>query len=435
MLSPMFLIIKKNRWECIFPAPLQKFCAFLTLILLTGGFLTAEPRPGDVFREYHITGGGSNGEKDAEWADEFVYISHHTGENGTKGDRIFQNIDLVHAIKAEFVASYWGGHIGSENRSVVFNDHPRINLPLIKNASSRPECYFSQQSQAACEIPLENLQQGNNRFRLEVDNQICYSFDWGWFWTNQVVLRIYYDPASVNHPMGKISEPASNSTITNFSTISCEIEKGDIEKVEFIGKYDDFSWGGSGEFNTWHGIFWMKDHGLQKHIGSASGLYPYVNWDCRWIPDQENIKIAARLIDKSGLIYMTEPIENITLSHGNRMVKIYPPSNVPENFATQTDSIMCNIYIPDDLSNAFAAKLVLSTFSGGTPDRQVFINDVLVAKGGWGLWHRLAFCEEQIPLSLLRKGNNEFKIKAHYPGEHAFEVNWPGPVIFVEYEI
>lgn len=413
----------------------RRIMPFLGLLLLMkASIVKAEPKPGDVFREYHITGGGSNGEKDAEWADEFVFISHHTGEKSTKGDRLFSNIDLQHAIKAEFVASYWGGHIGSANRSVVFNDKPAVQLPLIKNTPTRPECYFSQQSQASCEIPLDYLQQGDNRFRLEVDDQICYSFNWGWFWTNQVVLRIYYDAALVEHPTGSISEPASNSTITNFSTISCDIQNGDIERVEFIGKYDDFSWGGSGEFNNWHGIFWMKDHRLQRNIGNASGMYPYVNWNCRWIPDQENIKIAARIIDKSGMIYMTEPVENITLSHGNRVVKMYPASEVPENFATQTDSVSCNIYIPDDLSNAFAARLVVSTFSGGTTDREVYINDHLIIAGGWGLWHRLAFCEEQVPLSTLRQGENVFKIKANYPGEHAFEVNWPGPAIFIEFE-
>lgn len=409
------------------------FSFIILLIFLSGNISFANPEPGDVFREYHITGGGSNGQPDSEWMDEFVFISHHTGERSTKGDRSFENIDLEHAIRAEFVASYWGGHIGSENRRVVFNDNPGINLPLIKNTPNQPECYFSQQCRAACEIPLDYLKQGENKFRLEVDDQICYSFNWGWFWTNQVVLRIYYDPAMVDHPSGKMEYPKPNSTISNYSKVSCNIENGDIEKVEFIGKYDDFSWGGSGEFNTWHGIFWMNDTGMQKHIGTASGLYPYVNWDCRWIPDQENIKIAARLVDRSGMIYLTGAVENITLSHTNRMVKMYSSTDVPEAFATQTDSAVCTINIPDDPDKALTARLVLSTFSGGTPDREVYLNDFLLVKGGWGKWHRLAFCEEYVPVKILKKGKNVFKIKANMPGEHAFEVNWPGPVLFVEY--
>lgn len=397
-------------------------------------FLLANPKPGDVFREYHITEGGSNGQPDSEWMDEFVFISHHTGEKSTQGDRSFYEIDLKYAIKAEFVASYWGGHIGSENRRVIFNDNPAEALPLIQNTPSRPECYFSQQSQAACEIPLNYLKQGENKFRLEVDDQICYSFNWGWFWTNQVVLRIYYDPSKVAHPYGRIDEPLSNSKITGFSKISCDIERGDIAKVEFIGKYIDFSWEGNGNFNDWHGIFYMKDTNMQKHIGTASGLYPYVNWDCRWIPDQEGVQIAARLVDKSGMIYVTEAVENIKLEHRDRVVKMYPASEVPEAFATQTDSAMCTINIPDGLDNAFLAKLVMSTFSGGTVDREVYINDVPIVKGGWGRWHRLAFCEEYVPLKVLKKGANEFKIKADFPKEHAFEVNWPGPVLFIEYE-
>ncbi|MGK7393248.1 MAG: hypothetical protein ACNS62_01705 [Candidatus Cyclobacteriaceae bacterium M3_2C_046] len=404
------------------------FC-FLTL-----NPVLANPQPGDVFREYHLTGGGSNGNEDEAWADEFVFISHHTGERSTVGARTIKGIDLKNAIKAEFIASHWGGHIGSENKRVVFNDNPGVNLPLIKNTPNQPECYFSQQCQAACEIPLDYLKQGDNNFRLEVDNQICYSFDWGWFWTNQVVLRVYYDPEKVEHPYGKIVSPRSNAILVPFSKVECEIEKGNIAKVEFIGHYNDFSWEGSGEFKTWHGIFWMKDTNLQKHIGTANGLYPYVNWDFRWIPDQENVKIAARLVDKSGLIYMTDPVENLKLSHGDRVVKMYPASNVPEAFATQTDSAICTINIPDDLKDAFLAQIVLSTFSGGTPDREVYLNDVPITRGGWGRWHRLAFCQEYVPLKVLKQGDNEFKIKANMPGEHAFEVNWPGPVLLIEYD-
>mgnify|MGYP006284684259 CR=1 FL=1 len=421
-----FAYLEKKQWiHLIF---------VICILFLKADHLIADPKPGDVFREYHITGGGSNGEEGEEWADEFVFISHHTGERSTKGYRSFQNINLENAIKAEFVAGYWGGHIGSSNRRVEFNDNPGVPLPLIKNTPTRPECYFSQQCQAACDIPLEYLQQGENKFRLEVDDQICYSFNWGWFWTNQVVLRVYYDAAKVEHPYGKIVEPQPNSTITGYAKIACDIERGDVSYVEFIGKYRDFSWGGSGEFKAWHGIFWMKDTNLQKHIGTAQGLFPYLNWDNRWIPDQEDMKIAARLVDQSGMIYMTEAVENITLAHQNRVTKMYTATDVPENFATQTDSAMCTITIPDDLRNGFIAKIVLSTFSGGPSDREVYINDVPVVKGGWGNWHRLAFCEEYVPLKLLKQGDNEIKIKANMPGEHAFEVNWPGPVIFVEFE-
>jgi len=414
-----------------FLSRISLFALFGTLSFLPS---FAQPSPGDVFREYHLTGGGSNGEEGSEWMDEFIYISHHTGERSTKGDRKLDGIDLENAVRAEFVASYWGGHAGSENKRVVFNDHPAVALPLIKNTPTRPECYYFQQCQAACEIPLEYLEQGQNLFRLEVDNQVCYSFNWGWFWTNQVVLRVYYDPEKVAHPYGTMESPESDSTIGGFSRIACTIEQGAVEQVEFIGKYRDYSWGGSGEFHTWHGIFWMDDPKLQRHIGTSSGLFPHLSWQCRWLPDQENIQIAARLVDTSGLIYLTEPVKNITLRHEERVVKMYPAIDVPEAFATQTDSAICTIHIPDNLEKAFAARLVMSTFSGGPIDREVYINNILLVKGGWGLWHRLAFCEEYVPLKLLRQGDNEFKIKANQPGEHPFEVNWPGPALFVEYE-
>jgi len=406
---------------------------FVLLCFLATLNTLAMPKPGDVFREYHIVGGGSNGIDSLSWQDDFAFTSHHTGEISTKGNRTFKGIDIEHATKVEFIASHWGGHIGSENRRVIMNDNPAIPLPLIVNTPNSPECYFSQQCQAAAEIPLEYMKQGENKFRLEVGNQICYSFNWGWFWTNQIVLRVYYDPSKVEHPYGEIKIPLDNAVINNYGKITCDIQQGNVERVEVLGKYKDFSWGGSGEFNTWHGTFFMTNTNLQHHIGTAPGRYPDVYWDCRWIPDQSDVKIAARLIDKSGMIYMTEAVENITIVHGSREVKMYTSNNVPENFATQVDSSVCTIHVPDNLDNAFAAKLVVSTFSGGTPDREVHINNVPVVKGGWGVWHRVAFCEEYIPVDILKTGSNEFKIKANYRGEHAFEVNWPGPVLFIEY--
>lgn len=52
--------------------------------------------PGSVYREYHLVGGGSNGDKDLAWMDDFVFVSHHTGERSTKGNRVFEGIDLNH---------------------------------------------------------------------------------------------------------------------------------------------------------------------------------------------------------------------------------------------------------------------------------------------------------------------------------------------------
>ncbi len=58
----------------------KNYTIVLSLIIFTCSFynLLANPKPGEVFREYHITGGGSNGYPDSEWMDEFVFISHHT---------------------------------------------------------------------------------------------------------------------------------------------------------------------------------------------------------------------------------------------------------------------------------------------------------------------------------------------------------------------
>lgn len=411
---------------------LISFITFMVSGPLEAGTCTGVPQPGDIFREYHMVGGGANG-SDQTWKNNHVFISHHTGEGSTPGDRLLENIDLTGAVGAEFVAIHWGGHVGSANRRVVINHYPAVNLPLIKHTPSMPECFFSQQCQVACEIPLAYLRQGENAFRLEVDNQICHSFDWGWFWTNQVILRIYYDADEVDHPVGSIAAPLSGEVLSDRPEVTCRTESEDVERIEFVGRYYDYSWEGSGDYYTWHWIHWMDDTRMQRHIGTAWGENRSVVWENEWIPDQKRIQIAARITDRRGLTYMTEAVSNVELQREDRIVRIYPASNVPEAFGTQTGTSECQIVIPDNLENALEAKLVMSTFSGGKPDRAVYLNGKLLKQGGWGVWHRLDICEEAVPVGMLKQGVNDFQIRADLPGEHAFEVNWPGPALIVAY--
>ncbi|MBD3391433.1 MAG: hypothetical protein GF418_05240 [Chitinivibrionales bacterium] len=402
-----------------------------TIVLAAAASVLAEPKSGDVFREYHMFGMKSDG--DREW---ILYVSYHGTGKGSTGDRFVEGVDLNAATKAEFVAIHWGGHIGSDKRRIIFNDNPAVELPLIQNTPTQPQCYFSQQCHAACEIPLSHLKPGTNAFRLAVDNQICYSFNWGWFWTYQAILRVYYDPSEVSHPSGKMAVPSSGSVITDGAEVSCDARSPDseVDRVEFVGWYKDFSWEGSGQFTQWHWGHWRTDENMKFHIGTATGGDRSVSWDNRWVPDQDGIQIAARVRDRNGYIYMTDPVESIRLTHGDKIVKMYPAKDVPENFATQTGSKSCTINVPDDQKGVLDAKLVVTTFSGGSADREGYLNNSLINKGGWGEWHQVGLCQYPVETDAINKGDNTFEIRANYAGHHAFEVNWPGPVLFVEYE-
>ena len=50
-----------------------------------------------------------------------------------------------------------------------------------------------------------------------------------------------------------------------------------------------------------------------------------------------------------------------------------------------------------------------------------------------GLVHNYSFNPIPVPVNLLVKGTNAFYLFSSTE-EHAAEVNWPGPVLFVEYK-
>ena len=50
----------------------------------------------------------------------------------------------------------------------------------------------------------------------------------------------------------------------------------------------------------------------------------------------------------------------------------------------------------------------------------------------FGVFHNYSFDTLEVPLPRLRQGTNEFTLFSTFKG-HALEVNWPGPVLLVEF--
>ena len=71
----------------------------------------------------------------------------------------------------------------------------------------------------------------------------------------------------------------------------------------------------------------------RRHGGRAA---PYaVTWDTTWVPDQDQpVRIAARVTDHSGLIYMTPEVA-VRLRREGRSVRMYKATEVPEAFGVR----------------------------------------------------------------------------------------------------
>jgi hypothetical protein len=77
---------------------------------------------------------------------------------------------------------------------------------------------------------------------------------------------------------------------------------------------------------------------------------------------------------------------------------------------------------------------VLSTWSANVDDDSVHElrwNGERLANR-FGAFHNYSFDKLDVPLSRLRPGTNEISLFSTFKG-HSLEVNWPGPVLLVEF--
>jgi len=416
--------------------------AWLTTVSIIGLAFTAvmsQPLPGDVFREYHMIKGGSGGDPEKAYADKnLVYVVAADGY--TTGTRTFENIDAQNATKAEIVLMYWGGHVGSSNRRMWFNESSAMPLPIPENTPGNPLCEVYHLANATIEIPLQNLKNGNNDFKMAVDECIeeCKG-PWGWFWVRQAILRVYYNPDKVAHPAGSISLPEAGSLIVPNQPVTVQTVGDNIKRIEVIGKYRDYSWDGTGQFDTWHGAYWLEELEMSFHVGKLSGDNRTLEWNNRWIPDQDDIKLAARIEDENGMIYFTEPVQNLSLTHLDKIVKLYHP-NSPRSIAVWHGQTLSYKFTINDDMPVLAAQLVGGTFSGQGDDRSVKFNGTAITgeagknEAVWGNHNTTGMIAHPIKAQAVKKGTNTLSIYANQPGHHPFEWHWPGPGILVEYQ-
>ncbi len=421
-----------------------KFLCTILLSLFCLNYLLAEPQPGDVFREYTYV---KNDRLMLIYADSSSY-REQCKEQQPPEEIIVKNIDLDKAIKVEVIAEHWGGHCGSSKRSVRVNNNNPIPLPLIQNVTEGhlPECYYTTQLRQAVEIPLNQWKEGDNTLSFSVSEQTCYSFDWGWFWVYGVVVRVYYDE-SKPHAEGKITNLVSNSSIGDFPEIAVHVPNDidSVERVEFIGFYEDFDWEGNGVFRQWHYQYDLTDlqydfgseikKSLKYNIGTDLNQPFSVIWDTYHLPDQEKpMEIAARIVLKNGITSITPAIKGLTLNR-QRKVKMYKTENVPEEFSVRIGKKKsCHITLPDGLANARMAWITVSTWSAATNDNSVHeigINGHRLADN-FGEFHHFRYNRIPVPIEYLKQGENEIYIYSEFEG-HGLEINWPGPVIMVEY--
>ncbi|MHC4518333.1 MAG: hypothetical protein ACYTAS_07080, partial [Planctomycetota bacterium] len=346
-----------------------------------------------------------------------------------------QDLDLKDAIRAEVVIERILCHDGTRGLAIRVNDHQWIDVPECGNIPTPPWDY-QYHTYPVVPIPLEQLKKGmGNTFQMKVAPE--HPWRWPQNLINGVHFRVYYDPARKAHPTGSIVSLAALRPTAE--TVSIEVEarspNGDICQVDCVGHYEDVNFEGDGQYTQWHYHFFHSK--IINHIGSVVEPPWRVIWSTKWVPDQKQpIQIAARIIDETGMIFMTAP-KNLTLSRPGVSVELCKPYDIPKKWVTRAGERGEHFDLKGDPRKATALQLAWSSWSPGYMNG-IYINDVKVFDSEGPRYQYHAHRVPVSNVSMLRRGQNTLKTgktpKYHGKMVHGMEVNWPGIMVLVRYE-
>ena len=262
-----------------------------------------------------------------------------------------------------------------------------------------------------------------------------HSWNWPQNLINGVHFRIYYNPEKKAHPTGKITSIASGDGIglRTRLRVKAESPNGKIKQVDYVGHYYDVNFEGDGVYRQWHYHFF---HGkIIHHLGSAHTAPYQITWDTSWVPDQkEPMQIAARIIDETGMIYVTDAVNNLRLVRPGMVVELCEPYNVPQQWVTRKGRKQENFDVAGDLSKATAAQLVWVSWCPGYMEG-IFINDKKVFDNEGPNYQYYAHRITLNDLDAFKDGQNVLATGGNTKrGIHGMEVNWPGIMVLIKYK-
>lgn len=423
---------------------LALFCSILFTWFAPGGasaqFAGGGPKPGDVYKEFtfnhnaenwRVTDPGANTTRFPQAAD-FLPNPVLT----------FNVSDLQHAVRAEMIIDFWGGHEGTTNKRFRINGNSWITIPELDTLSPgnpTPGNKYMQQVNHLIPIPLAHLVTGANTLEGTSGPNSWGWGQWGWY---GIVLRVYYDSSVKVHAKGHIALPSSSTLDENpnLSAVITQVPTGRmVDQVDYLAYYDGYDTDGDGIYKDWHRNYhrssWTDPIGIKGHVGTATSAPYAVTWDTTWVPDQApgEIKLIARIRDTSGTWYVTDPVTDLSLRRQTHSVRLYKAVDVPQLYwvrLKQTKSSKVNIAL---LSQASEAAMHVATWNGNE-NNSVFHNKV----NNWtapkfGRDHFYSFDRVTVPVDILKEGENLISWYSETE-HHGPEILWPGPAVAVRYD-
>lgn len=414
----------------------MKQLLLLCQILVTSAILTAQPVPGDLYKEYtwFNRSGDCNGALRVGGSLDYRIIEVLDDYRGEGLIAPPFEVNLDYAIKAELVVEKMLCHGGTEGLRVSINGREPIRVPEAEQIPSPPSAY-AHHFNAVVAVPLAFLEEGTgNTFSFEVDTA-------GHWWPQNLVygmiLRIYY-PDTLLKDKSSIAFPENSAILGISNRIKLELAPGEkIEKIELVGHYEGEDMEGDGIYRQWH--YGYHQCRMYNQIATLTQAPFEFIWNTEWIPDQaEPMNLAAFVHRTDGYIYMTDAVQNLQLQRPGISVELCKPYKRPQHWFTRNGEFSERFRIRGNLEQAVEARMVFRTWSPGYFNG-IYINDFLVfVREG----PRYDYFEHDIPVTdlyVLQQGENILKtgMTPKYNGTlvHGVEVQWPGIMLLIKYDL
>ncbi len=409
-------------------------------VLLPACAALAQPKPGDVYREYKWRPtADSTGTSNSRW-------QRVTGPDATdqRAHDFLPNLvnrlnvtDLQHATRAEMSLEVLNVHPGTKGHKVRLNGGNWQNIPFSplvpgNSGNGQPALEYHTMQYPTVPVSLSSLKNGSNTFEFTAKRGTSFSNRWPQWISYGATIRVYYDESAKDHPTGQITSHSNGAKVGENAVFRATTSSSKpIKQVEFVGKYNDFNWKGDGKYRQWQDQTLYGN--IRNHLGTDSRAPYNVTWDNDWVPDQDQpMEVSARIVDNTGLTYITPSVTGLDLDRPYS-VEMYKPHDVPKKWGTRNGAThRAKINVADDLEDATAAKISLATWNGSVA-KSLLLNGKLVRKSV-GSSHNLSYDTINVPVDFIRKGNNIFGTHATTE-HHGIDVQWPGPVMFVRRSI
>ncbi len=419
-------------------------CLLICLALATSlsAFVSAKelgPQPGDVYREFSVHNSGN-----FDWRVTAEDVKRKDAKKFLPNPIIEMKIgNLEHAIRAEVLIDRWGGHHGTKDKRIRFNENEWLSLPELTTTpeGKDPSEYYSQDNPIIA-IPLEDLKTGTNLVEggIGPGNKGHWWGQWGFY---SAIVRIYYDPQKMEHATGKIVQPVAKATIGEDAEVAVECSPN-TARVDVIAWYDGYDANGDGEYLDWHRTYFQPTRGaaaeMRDHVGTlirpiGSSAAWKMAWNTRYVPDQApgQVRFVSRIQHDNGVWSVSNVVDGLSLVREGVQVKQYRATQVPEGFGVRNGGTKkCKILIPEDVNLGRAQEVAFHfrTWNGQDHSHEDFkFNDT--SHKNEGLSHHYDYDIYPLEVSELKHENI---FTAHSTTvHHHLEVLWPGPAITVRY--